>query len=355
MPGPRNQKKKKNAQSKKVDKKPPPAPSASQSPSPTPAPATPPPLAAPVHAHHVSDEPLHDTTPPVEHDIHEKYLPIYPQDETDAEPPISSALFKTPFIYDPGDGPRVKDPRAFLASRFAAPPSLDDAMCAEFAEEAVLQMLCTVLPEETALILWYNKSRRTARICPACQRLYRLGDVLPDHLAGDNGEQRNETRSSPFLAREQEFSGLCSPVCFILAAYNYPGAIRSTWGRMAEELDDATWDLLGTPTSSNDLGLGMLLKMTRCHDLGLAQLFFPDLADGTGEEEAGEVSGEDGSEETVREEEEHLQAPQPRRAKEQWEDDMSEMSAVSPGVEVEMMMRLERLQVAEPEGEDGDA
>lgn len=152
MPGPRNQKKKKNAQSKKVDKKPPPAPSASQSPSPTPTPATPPPLAAPVHAHHVSDEPLHDSPPPVEHDIHEKYLPIYPQDEADAEPPISSALFKTPFIYDPGDGPRVKDPRAFLASRFAAPPSLDDAMCAEFAEEAVLQMLCTALPEETALV-----------------------------------------------------------------------------------------------------------------------------------------------------------------------------------------------------------
>ncbi|OJT14262.1 hypothetical protein TRAPUB_9204 [Trametes pubescens] len=398
MPGPRNQKKKKNAQSKKVEKKPPPAPSASQSPSPTPAPATPPPLTVPVHAHHVSDEPLHDSPPPpVEHEVHEKYLPIYPQEEPDTEPPISSALFKTPFIYDPGDGPRVKDPRAFLASRFAAPPSLDDAMCAEFAEEAVLQMLCTVLPEETALILWYNKSRRTARICPACQRLYRLGDVLPDHLAGDNGEQRNETRASPFLAREQEFSGLFyaftdaslppypeshaptsqeyaldphpttlldlvsltnmfagSPICFILAAYNYPGAIRSTWGRMAEELDDATWDLLGAPTSSNDLGLGMLLKMTRCHDLGLAQLFFPDLADSTREEEGAEaeVSGEEGSEETVREEE-HLVAPQPRRAKVELEDDMSEMSAVSPGVEAEMMLRLERLQVAEPEGEDG--
>lgn len=157
----------------------------------------------------------------------------------------------------------------------------------------------------------------------------------------------------PFAHCLTHHSSTGSPVCFILAAYNYPGAIRSTWGRMAEELDDATWDLLGTPTSSNDLGLGMLLKMTRCHDLGLAQLFFPDLADGTGEEEGGEVSGEDGSEETVREEEEHLAAPQPRRAKEHWEDDMSEMSAVSPGVEAELMLRLERLQVAEPEGEDG--
>ncbi|KAI0334144.1 hypothetical protein GY45DRAFT_1243126 [Cubamyces sp. BRFM 1775] len=219
----------------------------------------------------------------------------------DEEHPIHPALLQKPFIYDPGNGPRVKDPRAFLSSRFAAPPSLDDELCAEFAEEAVLQMLCTVLPEETALILWYNKSRRTSRICPACQRLYRLGDVLPDHLAGDNGEQRNETRASPYLAREQELSGLCSPVCFILAAYNYPGAIRSTWGRMAEELDDATWDLLDAPHGPNavqDLGLGMLLKMTRCHDLGLGQLFFPDLE--VDRDDSDEGSGE-GSEETVRE------------------------------------------------------
>lgn len=71
---------------------------------------------------------------------------------------------------------------------------------------------------------------------------------------------------------------LGSPVCFILASYNHPGAIRSTWGRMAEELDDATWDLLDGPGQrANDMGLGMLLKMTRCHDLGLGQLFFPDL------------------------------------------------------------------------------
>ena len=67
-------------------------------------------------------------------------------------------------------------------------------------------------------------------------------------------------------------------MCFILASYNYPGAIRSTWGRMAEELDDATWDLLDGPGQrANDMGLGMLLKMTRCHDLGLGQLFFPEL------------------------------------------------------------------------------
>lgn len=68
-----------------------------------------------------------------------------------------------------------------------------------------------------------------------------------------------------------------SPVCFIVACFNYPGAIRSAWGCMEEELDDHTWELLNGPaenqaTGNVGLGLGMLVKMTRLHDLGLAQL-----------------------------------------------------------------------------------
>jgi hypothetical protein len=39
-----------------------------------------------------------------------------------------------------------------LASSFAQPPAMDDPMCAEFSQDEVLQMLCTVLPEETALV-----------------------------------------------------------------------------------------------------------------------------------------------------------------------------------------------------------
>jgi len=47
---------------------------------------------------------------------------------------------------------------------------------------------------------------------------------------------------------------------------------------MAEELDDATWTLLnGEAVGQPDLGLSMLLKMTRLHDLGLAQLCLPEL------------------------------------------------------------------------------
>lgn len=69
-----------------------------------------------------------------------------------------------------------------------------------------------------------------------------------------------------------------SALCFILVAYRYPAAIRSTWGRMAEELSDEVWEELDGPGLSDKpdkMGLSMMLKMTRCHDLGLGQLFFP--------------------------------------------------------------------------------
>ena len=66
-------------------------------------------------------------------------------------------------------------------------------------------------------ILWYNKSRATARICPACQRLYRLGDVLPDHLAKEDEQGAPSTSPSPFLAKEQELSGLCEYLSLVCA------------------------------------------------------------------------------------------------------------------------------------------
>ena len=86
---------------------------------------------------------------PAEEPAYSQYPPYPPEEEGSAIPP---SLLKTPFIHDPGNGPRVKDARAFLSSRFAAPPSVDDPLCAEFADEALAEMLCTVLPEETALV-----------------------------------------------------------------------------------------------------------------------------------------------------------------------------------------------------------
>jgi len=127
-------------------------------------------------------------------------------------------------------------------------------------------------------ILWYNKSRSQSRVCPACQRLYRLGDILADLIDEGEGNNGDEKPISPFLVREQHLSGLCSPMCFILASFNYPGAIRSAWGRMAEEMDDEAWGHLNGPGAgtvpSAGQTLGMLVRMTRLDDLGLGQLCF---------------------------------------------------------------------------------
>ncbi|KAF8346647.1 hypothetical protein F5887DRAFT_834094, partial [Amanita rubescens] len=181
-----------------------------------------------------------------------------------------------PYIYDPGNGPRVRDTHAFLSSRyFAQKPAMHIPLCAEFAQPEILEMLRTILPEETALILWYNKSRATSRICPACQRLYHLGESLPGLIADEPLPPKQH--DPPYLRSEQEMSGLCSPVCFILASYDYPGAIKKAWGRTVDEIDDETWEIMNGPAGGNgtsELGtaLGMLVKMTRLHDLGLGQL-----------------------------------------------------------------------------------
>jgi hypothetical protein len=68
-----------------------------------------------------------------------------------------------------------------------------------------------------------------------------------------------------------------SPICFFMSSFHNPDAIRAAWGCMAEELDDATWAALDAPAPRDDHGLSMLLKMTRLHDLGLAQLCMPEL------------------------------------------------------------------------------
>lgn len=47
---------------------------------------------------------------------------------------------------------------------------------------------------------------------------------------------------------------------------------------MADELSSDTWELLNSPGEGHgDKGLGLLLKMTRLEDLGLAQLCLPDV------------------------------------------------------------------------------
>ncbi|KAK1231278.1 hypothetical protein PQX77_005618 [Marasmius sp. AFHP31] len=204
-------------------------------------------------------------------------------------------LLSEPCIHDSGNGPRVINTREFLNSRFfAQPPALGDPLRAEFAQEEVLQMLKTVLPEEMALILWYNKSRPTSRICPACHRLYHVGDVLPDAIdttTGTTVPPQPSVGMHPQLEREQDISGLCSSICFILASVAQcdPISIKSAWGHTADEIDDKSWSQISTSSAIGSPGfqeLTMVLRMTRLGDLGLGQLCFPDLdLEGPPEEE----------------------------------------------------------------------
>lgn len=158
--------------------------------------------------------------------------------------------------------------------------------------------------------MWYNHSRLKSRICPACRRLYHLGDATRDPFIDyDNDTEIPASRNdigaqdarkqeeSQRLYDEQRISGICtsartvtvcvgllknpvlgSALCYLLVSHNYPGAVRSTYGRRAEHISDEVWDELEGPGAGAEdrLGLGAMLKMTRCHDLGLAQLIFPD-------------------------------------------------------------------------------
>ncbi|KAI0342528.1 hypothetical protein BDW22DRAFT_1484736 [Trametopsis cervina] len=246
-------------------------------------------------------------------------------------------LLRSPCVEDLGDGPRVRDVRAFLESKIAAPVSVDDPLCVEFAQREVLEMLCCVLPEETAMIAWYNLSRAKSRVCPACKRLYHLGDHAYEPFVYSSDEDEDEddedavqrtqndrgrrTEGSRRLHDEQVISGICSALCYLLVAHAYPGAMRSAFGRRAEDISDEAWAELDRPLVSvgigeeagkDAMGLGMLLKMSRCHDMGLGQLMFPEGAsgasegagEGEGEWDSGEWEWESGEEEEKEEGEE---------------------------------------------------
>ena len=142
--------------------------------------------------------------------------------------------------------------------------------------------------------MWYNKSRRCSRVCPACWRIFQTGDVLPSPLEGLE-LPRIPHNVYPELVAEQGISGLCarfpsvsiisvflsidfagSTVCFVLASLNYPEAIRLIFGRSAGDMEEITWEYLNAVGSRerDDGGLSMMLRMTRLDDLGLGQLLF---------------------------------------------------------------------------------
>lgn len=66
--------------------------------------------------------------------------------------PIEPPALSMAFLHDPGNGPRVRNVREFLKSRFAAPASVEHEYCAVFVNDEVLEALRAVLPEEMALV-----------------------------------------------------------------------------------------------------------------------------------------------------------------------------------------------------------
>lgn len=131
-----------------------------------------------------------------------------------------------------------------------------------------------------------------SRICPTCHRLFTLGDILSDH-AEDEKTREIDPMIASILAREQSISGICasiitlscchfhfaqhytgSPVCFVLACYAHPNAIKAAWGCTIDEIDDHTWEMLNSAGEATEAeeGLGYLVRMTRLDDLGLDQM-----------------------------------------------------------------------------------
>ena len=66
--------------------------------------------------------------------------------------PIEPPALSMAFLHDPGNGPRVRNVREFLKSRFAAPANLEHEYCGAFANNEVLEALRAALPEEMALV-----------------------------------------------------------------------------------------------------------------------------------------------------------------------------------------------------------
>lgn len=89
---------------------------------------------------------------PLSSSTHSSINAFAADNEPTLQPPVPSTGLENPFICDPGNGPRVKDAGAFLASFFCPPPSLEDETCASFSRAGVLHVLEAVLPKEIALV-----------------------------------------------------------------------------------------------------------------------------------------------------------------------------------------------------------
>ncbi|KAJ3082372.1 hypothetical protein HK102_001752 [Quaeritorhiza haematococci] len=108
------------------------------------------------------------------------------------------------------------------------------------------------LPLDEAYIFIYNKSRKTARICPACHKCYKV--------------QRQTKRQTP-EEKERELSGICSPECFVRMT-NPNSRESGCFGRAVDEIEPEEFDRKGITLVQNQDGSKQLLVDSTVPGLG---------------------------------------------------------------------------------------
>lgn len=163
MPGPQNANKKKRAQQKKHHARVHSSIAAQKAARPASPDLSPPTPVTFLSSPTIATQEANEAEPPCP-DPHVKFSVLentsLPSHGTPYGPPDDPTLIllSNPIIVNHGNGPRVQDMRAFLNSSFAQPAWTADELCAEFAQHEILQMLRTVLPEETSLVRLFVRS-----------------------------------------------------------------------------------------------------------------------------------------------------------------------------------------------------
>ena len=65
-------------------------------------------------------------------------------------------------------------------------------------------------------------------------------------------------------------------MCFAMASVGFAEAAQSAWGHTGDEMSDSSWAVLNRVVVGGELRqtLGLVVTMTRLHDLGLLELCF---------------------------------------------------------------------------------
>lgn len=122
------------------------------------------------------------------------------------------------------------------------------------------------------------------RVCPACRRVYNLGESLLPHL----NKALPDTAGPEKTGNEQRLSGICTVLslflsdafmlnsflgsfpCFALASYKYGAGGALAHGLRSDQLDELTKDTLAGPGAPiDDGGLSMYLNISRMDGLEL--------------------------------------------------------------------------------------